>query len=275
MREWILIVLVFLVVTQGTAQPKTNGNDRALNLGVFLLSDSGDPEVPAAFQKLVTQLDSRRSNWSDDRFIAHVFSKTHRHLLKNYRSDASFVDLLETGDYNCLTGTGLYAILLDYFDIPYTITETNYHIFLIAETNSGRYLFEATDPLGGFLAGGRLIDSRIEEYRQTDQELNAIDGQYEFRNKIFNTVSLVELAGLLFYNQAVNAYNNHQLEMAVDFLDTASQLYYSTRIEEMSQLILGTITGIELEAAQKEALRSKLTAMSLKRNGSLRLQASL
>src|SRR6187455_1654352 len=78
-------------------------------------------------------------------FIDYLFDKTRNRFLRNYAEYATFSETLTRGKYNCLTGTALYALLLNHFNIPYQVIETNYHIFLVAETENGRVLLEATD----------------------------------------------------------------------------------------------------------------------------------
>ncbi len=39
------------------------------------------------------------------------------------------------GKYDCITGTGLYTLLLKRYDIPYIIEETDAHVYLSGEYN--------------------------------------------------------------------------------------------------------------------------------------------
>jgi len=61
---------------------------------------------------------------------------------------------------------------------------------------------------------------------------------YQFNFDLFNSVSMEELRGLLYYNMAVDSYNHQRLEESIQFLVKANALYSSPRIHEFSQVLL-------------------------------------
>ena len=63
-------------------------------------------------------------------FLRTIFYKTHNKLLLNYDKLASLDQTIEKGTYGCLTGTMLYALILDHFKIAYEIIELPNHVFL-------------------------------------------------------------------------------------------------------------------------------------------------
>ena len=155
-------------------------------------------------------------------------------------SYTSFDALFNDGSYNCLTGTILYAIILNHFHIPYQVIETNYHIFLTVETKQGKILLEATDPLNGFVETKSSMEKRIATYKQNTvlSASNSRLSYYQFNFDLFNSVSMEELRGLLYYNMAVDSYNHQRLEESIQFLVKANALYSSPRIHEFSQVLL-------------------------------------
>ena len=61
-------------------------------------------------------------------FWKHVYYKVHRKYLKTYSSPSTLNDVLVTGNYDCLSGTALYAMIFQALGADYQIIETNYHI---------------------------------------------------------------------------------------------------------------------------------------------------
>ena len=116
-------------------------------------------------QNLVDRLKTKRSK-SDIHLLRKVFVETHKKFLKNYSQYADMNEIFSSGNYDCLTATSMYSIVLDRLDFDYSIIETNYHIFIVVNTSRGEVLLETTDPLNGFVTDSKMIDQRIGNYKQ-------------------------------------------------------------------------------------------------------------
>lgn len=230
-------------------------------LHLFLRPDQSESVSTDAISSFITKLDEKRFNFKkEETFLRYLFTKAHQKFLKNYVDYCTFSALLEKGNYNCLTGTALYALVLDHFDMEYQIVETNYHIFLMIQTTDGRVLFEATDPINGFLDSPTEIEARIKRYREIRPVVaNKICYQYKFN--LCNTVSLEQLVGLMYYNLSVNAYNAKKLSASIDYLEQAINLYRTQRTDELSKIILLTLSVRSVNEAEKEICMQRLQAM--------------
>lgn len=267
MKVWgiVIIFLPILAFAQGTtADFSSQGIQQYVDL--YLESDRDLSSV--RIDKLVGKLANKKPSFRrDEDFARFLFNKTHQQLLKNYSEFSSLDDLMAKGEYNCLTGTVLYALLLDYFGYKYRIIETNYHIFLLAEFGEHQALFEATDPLHGFVSEDSEIKKRIEYYKngqgtsQRSFEPNKNKTYHEFSFELYNTVTLGQIKGLLYYNEAVNAYNDHQLAFAIDCLDKAIAVYHSPRMEEFAKVIMMTVSKSNLPATVKEEYMRKVRSL--------------
>lgn len=197
-------------------------------------------------------------------FIRFLFSKTHQEYLKRYEEYAPISDLFHSGSYNCLTGTILYALLLDHFQIPYQVIETNYHIFILAETEQGKILIEATDPINGLVTNALEIESRIREYKENFIPTTDLKRDYyQFTFELFRSVSLKELQGLLYYNKAVDAFNHQDLQKSAQSLKKAHAFYSSPRIDEFSQILLLSLQQSNLENQLRiECIKTVITINS-------------
>jgi len=202
-------------------------------------------------------------------FVNYLFNKTRQRFLRSYTDYATFSETINTGTYNCLTGTALYALLLDQFNIPYQVIETNYHIFLVAETENGRVLLEATDAQNGFVLGESNIEARIKEYRQV---LPSKDDRskcyYQYDVALYKEVTLDELTGLLYYNRAIVAFNLHDLPGAIEKLARSAERYQSSRTAEFAAILQISVAQSNLPDGQKreylrEIQRLRTTSVSL------------
>jgi hypothetical protein len=194
----------------------------------------------------ITLLKKKQSAYKDDeRFLNYMFYKVHRKFLKHYSRYPDFLSLFKRGQYDCVTGTALYAYMLDSLGYTYSIQEREYHIYLLVtpqiaqneqHTRTDLFLIESTDPLYGFVSDSSAIQERIQWYESegTSTTSNA-DFQYNF--EIDNTINLVELAGLAYYNAAVAYYNRQQFSKAIIQLKKAKFLYESQRMNAFMGLI--------------------------------------
>lgn len=224
------------------------------SLKAFLTASNYNAQSIKSFESFLNKLDKKNTSVKRERtLIRHIFEKTHHRFLKNYKPYASLDETFDNGSYNCLTGTILFSLILHHYGIAHQVIETNYHIFILAETDEGQVLLEATDPLNGFVTSDEEIEARITIYKQNQvQEQQRDKAYYKFRFELYNEVSLDELRGLTHYNNAVNSFNQKNLEVAVQNLAKANELYFSYRIEEFSQILLLSLQQSDLDPKTKE-----------------------
>jgi hypothetical protein len=259
-------VLFFFVPVLALAQGPGASSGKKDVMHYVKLYSAADQQVitsPAELPAFIDKLESKRDNFKRDKsFVSYLFTKTHQKYLRHYTSYCSFSDLLNEGTYNCLTGTALYALLLDHFNIAYRIIETNYHIFLIAETKEGSILLEATDPANGFVDNDTEIQKRIATYRANIlQRPVASKHYYNFNFDLYNEVTLDQVLGLLYYNYAIVTYNKQELVPTISYLDKAVTLYHSARVEEFSRIVLLSVLESNLDNTVKENYVRKLQAI--------------
>lgn len=265
MKRGVLIGLVFLLPVLAIANGDADKNFPVeTNLRAFLAS--GSTQSIKSFDSFLGKLDKKNTSIKSERaFVRHIFEKTHHRFLKNYKAYASLDETFNNGSYNCLTGTILFSLLLHHYHIEHQVIETNYHIFILAETAEGQILLEATDPLSGFVTSSKEIEERIAIYKQNQiQEQQRNKSYYKFRFELYNAVSLNELRGLAYYNNAVNSFNQKNLEVAVQQLSKANELYFSYRIEEFSQILLLSLQQSNLDTKTKENCMNTILSLRQK-----------
>lgn len=217
-------------------------------LRMFLASAAGmdrgqEAVLRAGLEEFIRKMQQRQSKLASDKaLLEQLFYTVHRKYLKEYKPYKGFSSLLDQGTYNCLTATALYAILLDELGISYQVYETDYHIFLLAETAEGeQILLETTDPLYGFVSDPEEIQQRIKEIcNDAFAEGKVFDRNYfDFDLQVFRPVNLQQLAGLQYYNRAAYLYNTQKPDQAALALSKGRLLYQAERFDKLAQLLAG------------------------------------
>ena len=189
------------------------------------------------FLYTVASFKQKKEKWNNDyRTLYHVFYKTHHKYLKEYKPIESFGRMLKYGEYGCLTGTALYALILDELDYNFEIVETNYHVYILIKTEDQEFLFESTDPMYGFYSSEKDINKKLT--KDGSNEGKIFKNSIEFTFDLDNRIGLNELIGLQYYNMAVQSYNKGFLIQSISELNEAANYYNSERLKVFLNLIL-------------------------------------
>ncbi len=176
---------------------------------------------------------------NDEHFLKFLFYKVHRSELKKYEQYVSFSNQIEEGAYDCLTATSLYALYLIDLGFKVDIVEMDYHIYLKVRTGEKSFLFESTDPIGGFLASEKEIAQKEVEYMNVAAEsLSGIGSNSKGAQQthILNgSLNQSELIGLHYYNQAIIAWNEKNTAAALVLIEKAYYFYPSNRISSLQK----------------------------------------
>ncbi|MBL3654618.1 hypothetical protein [Fulvivirga sediminis] len=190
--------------------------------------------------------------------LAQLFYKVHRKFLKRYVQYSTLGQTLRNGNYDCLSGTAFYAVILKRLDVPFEIIETNYHIYLQIETDQGLALMESTDPLYGYISNPTEIKERLKDFEKS--ATRKIDpAQHEFNYTINKPTSIMGLAGLQYFNLAVNSFNQKKFKESLSHLEKANIFYNSERIVEFGALV-GThiLESGQYSAPDKEIMIARI-----------------
>jgi hypothetical protein len=259
---WFLLILPSIALSQPNFESRVGTAVTKERISEFCAVDGLSKNAPEISDFLLRLEDKFRER-NSLKFSQFLFTKTRQSFLRRYVHEASFRQTLEKGQYNCLTGTALYAVLLDHFSIPYRIVETNYHIFLMVRTEEGEVLFEATDPLNGFVDNATEIEKRIERYRRNAplQVADQTKKYYTYNVNLYRDVSFDEVKGLLHYNLSTEAYNARNFQSAILHLERTVSSYNSPRLYEFSTVLLLAVMESDLEPAVRQSYIAKVQSI--------------
>lgn len=197
----------------------------------------------------------KKEGKSEKKFLKSIFKATHQKYLKTYSQYTELGEIFNSGKYDCLTATTLFSIVLSQTHFDYKIIETNYHIFLLVNTTEGQVLLETTDRLSGFVEDSLEIKNRIDVYRKnTISNTDNTKMYYQYSVNLFHEVTPNQLTGLLYFNQAIKAYNKHDLLACTRFLELSKRIYDSPRIEELAIVLMKSVLESNLSTTVKSQI---------------------
>ncbi len=203
----------------------------------------------------------------EQKLLRKAFQKLHATYLKKYEAYSDFSDVFSSGKYDCLTATALFSHVLNQLGLSYEIIETNYHIFLMVHTKEGNVLLEMTDRWGGFVKNEDAIAKRTGDYRRNFLSATSSDKiPFEYSFKLYQPISPEKLTGLLYFNQAVKAFNRHDWVASSISLEVSNNLYSSPRCNELGSVIIRTVMESSLEEQSKALCMSHLRNVLVKKS---------
>lgn len=210
--------------------------------------------------RFLEELSQKKQHFSSDKdFLEHVYFKVHRKYLRHYSAYSSFNQLMEKGTYDCLSATILYALVLERLGIPYTVYETEYHVFLMARLPESEVLIESTDAIKGFVSEEEEVAQRLASYRSSAQKVD--ERTLRFSGSAYKkVVSLEELAGLQYFNASVEAIEEGRLVEAITQLTKARLFYDSSRFTTYGKYLARLVVDdAGLTASEKQHYLLQMT----------------
>ncbi len=196
-------------------------------------------------EKLVAKRFHKRN---EKRKLKLLFELTHDTFFRKYRDVVNFDEIFSTSEYNCVSATALYAVILNDFDIPFLIKETPSHVFIVAYPKTNSIVLESTAPGSGYLtpsdrAVQNAVTSLIELKYFTAEEVQE-KGTRKVYNDFFYTegsIDIQKLAGLQYYNETIKFLQEENYKEALNSNYKSSLLYPSEKAEYLRFVILSNI----------------------------------
>jgi hypothetical protein len=165
-------------------------------------------------------------NRINQEFLREIYRAVSYTYLVNYKQYSSLTDVLLYKEYDCLSGTALFAIIFETIGFEYQIIRQNYHIYVKVMIDTNEVLIETTDPKNGFITKKELIKKRERSYSVDKGDLKNM-GYLDIQRTI---LSLRQLAGLQWYNLAVYYNNTQHFGMARYFINKALHYHISPEL---------------------------------------------
>lgn len=216
-------------------------NSTANKIDLFLnhytkQDDYNSSEVQKKISEFVSELKTETANMSETKKVSHIFKAAHRKLFKVYQLQNSFRNIFETGEYNCVSGSALYAIIFELMDIPYQIVEAPQHVFLFAYPNTHKIAIETTIPKNGYLSFNEnyiqkftkhLLENKLISQNEYDNTSTSdLFNKYYFAK---NSLSLKELVAIQYSNYAIYYGEENEQKKAYEEIKKAYFIFQNVR----------------------------------------------
>lgn len=177
--------------------------------------------------------------------LKKLYKDIHQNFLLQYVDNPKFNEIFINGNYNCATASALFGLILNKIGVNYNIRETPTHVYIVADPGASNILFETTTPGMKTLQLNDKFKSQFLEYLVKNKMISSADAQGPNRDALFEKhfyddekIDAKQLAGLLYYNLAIDAMIGEDLLKAYKNFEKAHLLYPSKRIEYLTSLTL-------------------------------------
>jgi len=205
---------------------------------LFYLSRKGVDfnKIEAEKLKLQVQTNLYKSKKKDEKsLIKWIYKDIHHQFFKKYELVNHFDNVFESGYYNCLSATAIYALVLDELGVPYQINILPNHVNLTAYPESHKIIIETTDPVKGYF----IYDKKFKEQyvsnllaykviEKKDIELKTTEEVFDIYYSTKDDVNLKELVGVQYYNDGLYLLEDGKNEEGIEQLEKSIALYPST-----------------------------------------------
>ncbi len=164
--------------------------------------------------------------------IKTIYRAVHGTFFRKYEMLTSFDKIFKDGDYNCVTASALYGIILIRLNIPFFVVETPVHVYIVSYPDKNRIKIESTGPYAGyFIYSQSLKKAFIENFREykliDDKEYSklSLDELFDKYYFIGNKISIKELIGIQYFNIAAYYTLKNNLEQGYNSLEKAYVFY--------------------------------------------------
>ncbi|GAB4335538.1 MAG: hypothetical protein OHK0038_13280 [Flammeovirgaceae bacterium] len=178
---------------------------------------------------------------SESKKIRKIYQEISTTFFRTYSNFSSLADLIEKGEFDCLTATMLYVYVFDSLGYECQAFEMPNHVYLSIRLSNGKeWLIEPTLLKDGLHTTAVQIESLRKHYQnEVIRFQTLVENEFlksKFRNSIHNPIGLNQLVGLQFYNRALKHFNEQDYKAALRELMKANQLYHCERHEVMIEL---------------------------------------
>ena len=232
----------------------SKGDTNYLNI---LIGASGRIDSNAAAQyseqlnQIFLELDSAKlMRKSTKRIVKTVFNTVHYRILKKYEILNQFCEIFETGYYNCVSASAVYAYMFARLGVPHSIIETTNHVYVVVYYDEETWIVESTDPQQGFYEVHEddydlYLKGLLAQKLVTQEELDSPD-----RDSIVNSINpshpinAARLCRIQYFNQALFDLDDRKTWQA---LQNALKAYYIYPNDDPDELHLVLATWLEEE----------------------------
>lgn len=241
MKRFLLLFLALSITFSGIALSNNAKKESLISSNEFITYwDS----TSTKFQKLNFKLQKDYDRYGNsEKFLKMLFFRSQQYLMYDYNQYASVEELIETGAFDCVSGSFLMAVFLDQYGFDYDIMETSFHVFLTVNVEGQKVVLESTDGFTGFISDKDEVKAYLKDFERESKKnplyLNPDQKLLKdlLQPSIYRAINLQQLKGLELFNRAIFYNNQMAYDIAFQKIKEAEILYPSERITALSKLL--------------------------------------
>jgi hypothetical protein len=218
-------------------------------LTVLLLTDPDRKGIPVddARGRLTTFIDGHKDKKGaplSEKHLRQIFNEVQSSFLVRYDAQALFADLFTKGDFNCVTASALFALILNDLGIPYGIHLTPDHMYLATVVQGDPAVIETTDPVRGVfvvspLARKKYVQELLRAKRISQGQIDSLGLDGALATLVTNdtVIDLRATVGTHYHNAGVFAADRDLLK-GIGQLAKAYSLHASPDTKDLLQMAL-------------------------------------
>lgn len=177
--------------------------------------------------------------------IRMSYQAIHDRFLSKYSEIEFFPTTMETGVYNCVSATILYAMIFDQLKIPYKVMASTNHVYLVANPGPKSIVIETTNPsLENTFFTGDFKQQYVDNLKNSklisisDYKNKSVEEIFQEKFKEVKDATLFNLPGFQYYNKALNLLQNNDIEKAYK---SAQKAYFFFPDRQCKSLLNNTL----------------------------------
>ncbi len=195
------------------------------------LSEEGRKAISQNFEESLLMYRANKTEESTDRQLKTLCQFLKSRYLKQYVANSSLASTINSGEFDCLSGTALLAAAFHSEGFDYQVYETAHHVFLMVHLSAKRVLIECTDPTQMLVWNEKEISRRLQSY--ANETLTTETAEIKLVKPFCLPIALQQLAGLVLFNKAVACFNAQLFSKSIALLESAVLYYPSERCKEL------------------------------------------
>ncbi len=210
----------------------------ASNLELFMAfgkeaSDARTLNVKSRFDSFIAEIKSSKiMRYPEAKLIKTLHKNVHDEFLKTYKLVSPFHEIFETGHYNCVSATALFALVLGELNIPFNIQEQPNHVYIMAYPKTLAISVEMTAKEdASFMPNRKNVSQAVQALLRlglidrTDLNLKS---EVDIYNHFYNyngEITVKELVGIQYFNEAIVLTDNENYKDAYETIKKAEKFY--------------------------------------------------
>lgn len=194
-------------------------------------------------------------NLSNAKKIKKIYNDTQSKYLKYYSLYSFFPDISKKGQFNCVSGSALYAVILDELKIPYQIIEIPNHVYLVAYPGLNDIAIESTSSKNGVYAWTENNKQFAIAYLINNDKVSLEEVKYKGMDAVINEYfesnvyeNFESIVGMQLFNRALLLSDRNDFTGALESIRLSEQYYTSDKVQLLcGGILLNLLDEIDYE----------------------------